>query len=156
LSKQIIDSYTKEPLADEYVSQIPGINRPRSLYREELTRRTAQYAVSPAAEEWKLVREGCPESLFPRFQSENVAAQVMDWLVLNDASVAIAIHWLAKGDVDPFFRLLDDITKVAERATVPDTVCPRQSGSRCYYPGCLCPIAYMPADGRTVNADLSV
>lgn len=149
MSRQIVDSYTKEPIAEEYVSQIAGINQPRSLYKASQAQRTAQYAVSPAAEGWKLVREGCPESLFPHFATENVAAQVMDWCVQNDASIAVAIHWLARGEVSPFFRLLDEITNVAQRAGVPTTVCPRSSGSSCYYPGCSCPISYAPADRRT-------
>lgn len=109
------DSYTGEPIELDYVSPFKGINKPRTLYKPD-GQVTAQYRVSPRAEGWIVVRDGCPESFFPRFPTAEIAGQVMDWLVANDGSVGVAIHWIKRGDLGPLLSLLDRIQEVVREA----------------------------------------
>jgi hypothetical protein len=113
--RDAVDSYTGEPFKEEYRSPIDGIQQGRSAFYKdrEMKKIGEQYLVSPAAEGWSLWRRGCPRELFPRFATQEQAVRAMDWCVRNDGSVGIAIHWLGKQELDPFFRLLDYIMRAA-------------------------------------------
>lgn len=110
-----IDSYTGEPWKEEYTSKIPNIQKGRqTFYKErERLRISKQYWVSPLVEGWHVRRVGCPATLFPVLPTQPAAVRAMDWMVRNDASVEIVIHWLAKGNLEPFFKLLDQIMEAA-------------------------------------------
>jgi hypothetical protein len=113
--REVLDSYTGDPYEEPYVSDIDGIEKGRSpFYKEaELKRISEQYTVGPAAEGYYLHRRGCPRTLFPGLPTQEQAIRAMDWCVLNDGSVGVAIHWLAKGDVGPFLTLLDYFMEAA-------------------------------------------
>lgn len=109
------DSYTGEVWKPPYISKIPDIHRGKESFyrRKELLRISQQYWVSPADTGWRIHRRGCPAALFPILPEQQAAVRAMDWMVRNDASVEIALHWLNKKDLDPFFRLLDYIMEAA-------------------------------------------
>lgn len=114
MSRSNIDSYTGTVLSEEsYVSPIQGINKPRTLFKDNGGWKCgAQYRVYPADYGWKLVRQNTADHFFPIFETEEIAVRVMDWCVRNDASVELAIGYLLNGDLDPFFRLLEFIGMV--------------------------------------------
>jgi hypothetical protein len=113
--KPIIDSYTQEILGEEYVSKIPGImNGKQDFYRPGAV---AVYELSPAAGEWVVLRDGCGASsgmpLFLSHPTRDIAQRVMEWLIRNDDSVRIAMFWMERKNLDPYFRLLNYIQEVA-------------------------------------------
>lgn len=123
MARPVVDSYTKTVLADEgYVSPIKGINEPRTFFKKtEFWKCSAEYRVQPADYGWKLTRQNTTDTLFPLFETEEIATRVMDWCVQNDASVELAIAYLLNGDLDPLLRLLDYIGEVA-RGERPATI----------------------------------
>lgn len=109
------DSYTGDPYVEDYQSPIEGIERGRSpFYKDrELQTLSEQYQTVPAAEGWLVHRRGCPATLSPVLPTQHQAVAVMDWLVQNDASVGVAVHWASKQNIEPLIRLLDRIIEVA-------------------------------------------
>jgi hypothetical protein len=113
---EVFDSYTGEPFKEEYQSQIEGISEGRSPFYKarELQFISEQYHVSPAAEGWRVRRRGCPAELFPVMPAQLQAVRMMDWMVQNDGSVGVAIYWLSRKQLQPFFNLLDRLMIAAE------------------------------------------
>jgi len=87
MAREIIDSYTGEAIAEEYVSPHKGINRPRTLFKPD-PRIVAQYQTVPRAEGWRVLRDGCPEPFFPLFLSQQVAIAV--------TAGTLVLCWLTK------------------------------------------------------------
>lgn len=115
MTRKVISSYTGEA-SEVYVSKIVGINEPKSLYRKgEAWKCKAQYGVHPrdGGDKWAVIREGCPDSFLPIFGTQWEAQAVMEWLFENDGSVQVAIHWLNRGDAEPYMQLLTAIHDVA-------------------------------------------
>jgi hypothetical protein len=115
MQREVLDSYTGDPYIESYQSSIPNIRVGRSPFWSEAERKrvAAQYWVSPEGEAWRLRRLGAAAVLLPVFPDLAQAVRAMDWCVLNDGSVAIAMHWLAQKNFDPYFQLLDYIMEAS-------------------------------------------
>lgn len=70
----------------------------------------------PRPSGWLLRRKNSPPDLFPLLATESKARAAMDWCVQNDASIAIVIHWLLKGNVVPFLAMLEDLVEITKNA----------------------------------------
>ena len=125
----VFDSYTGDPYREDYQSEIEGIEIGRSPFYKirELREISEQYWISPypAAGEaspsgWLVRRRGCPSNLFPVMPALAQAVAVMDWLVVNDGSVGVAIFWLARKQANPYLKLLDHILEVASGVSEKD------------------------------------
>jgi hypothetical protein len=104
--KAILDSYTKETIALSYVSPFKGINNPRTLYKPDGCPVSAQYSVAKREDGLFTVRrEGASANFLPPV-AEAYTRKLLDWLVTNDGSVTIAIHWINLNEFDPYFNLL--------------------------------------------------
>lgn len=108
--KKLIDSYTREETELPYISPFKGINKPRTLYKPEHCRVSAQYSVAQREDgQWAVKREAATANFLPPALDEESARKMLEWLVLNDGSVGVVIHWLNKGEFDPYFRMLDHL-----------------------------------------------
>lgn len=124
MSNRSTDSYTGEPLTGEaiYRSKIRGINEGRGFYKKgQPWKCSVQYRVEEEGPIWRLHRENTASTLFPTFETEEIAVRVMDWCVRNDASVELAIVHLLNGELDPLLRLLGYIERVVH-GTEPDSI----------------------------------
>lgn len=109
------DSYTHESYVEDYKSPYVGINEPRRFYKKN-TPEGAEYRADLTPDNrWLVTRAGTAASWLPAFKSEATAREVLDWLVLNDASVDVAIHWFNRGDLQPMFKLYDRIADIIRR-----------------------------------------
>lgn len=127
-----VDSYTGQVWEEPYVSPIPGIMRGRqSFYKRGLAGGPqAGYEITPvpspspstepvpAADlSWELGRMACdvfPPQALLTFPSYEQARRAADWALRNDDSVKVTLHWITKGDIEPFLRLLDVLTEAAQ------------------------------------------
>lgn len=66
---------------------------------------------------WELKRMSCeqyPAQSLITFPSPEQAQRAAEWALRNDDSVKIALHWITKGDIEPYFRLLAVLTEAAQ------------------------------------------
>ena len=112
------DSYTGDEYKEPYVSKIPDIHVGRSpFYRTaELRKISAQYYTESCHGGVRVRRVGCAATFLPVLPAVAQARVAMDWCVRNDASVAVAIHWLNKKEIDPYLNLLAHFMEAANGA----------------------------------------